>query len=93
MPPLAFSSPARWLTQRPGPHTVGRPSQAVLRREAARYAREEVAWLRSRGHARWLPYAAVYEGAKFAGLQLGARHARLPLALKRRLSASPAFWS
>jgi len=69
-----------------------RPSAAVLRREAARYAREEVAWLVRSGNAAWLPYAAVYELAKFAGLQLGARHRALPTGLKRRLSAVPAYW-
>ncbi len=69
-----------------------RPSQAVLRRQAVRYAREEVAWLARHGHARWLPYAGVYELAKFAGLQLGARHRVLPARLKRRLSAAPAYW-
>jgi rhamnosyltransferase len=69
-----------------------RPSQAVLRRQAVRYAREEVAWLARNGHARWLPYAGVYELAKFAGLQLGARHRVLPPRLKRRLSAAPAYW-
>ncbi len=69
-----------------------RPSQAVLRRQAVRYAREEVAWLARSGNARWLPYAGVYELAKFAGLQLGARHRVLPPRLKRRLSAAPAYW-
>ena len=69
-----------------------RPSQAVLRRQAVRYAREEVAWLARNGHARWMPYAGVYELAKFAGLPLGARHRVLPPRLKRRLSAAPAYW-
>lgn len=63
-----------------------RPSAMTLRREAARYAREEVAWLVRNGEARWLPYTAVYELAKFAGLQLGARHRSLP----RRLPAASA---
>ena len=44
------------------------------------------------GQRRWIPYTAVYELAKFVGLQLGARHRRLPLALKRRLSAQPSYW-
>ena len=39
------------------------------------------------GQRRWIPYAAVYELAKFAGLQLGLRHDRLPRSLKRRLSS------
>ena len=69
-----------------------RPSEDVLRRQALRYAREEVAWLVRTGQARWLPYAAVYELAKFAGLQLGARHRRLPRGVKRLLSAVPAYW-
>ena len=69
------------------------PSQAVLRRRAADYARREVGWLLRNGHARWLPFAAVYELAKFAGLQLGTRHRSLPRALKVRFSAVPSYWS
>lgn len=71
----------------------GAPAQRTVRREALRYAREELRWLWRSGHRRWLPYAAVYEGAKFAGLQLGARHRRLPAGLRRRLSASPGYWT
>ncbi|MGH2924167.1 MAG: glycosyltransferase family 2 protein, partial [Solirubrobacterales bacterium] len=67
-------------------------SARVLRRSALRYGRGELAWLWRSGHRRWVPYAVVYELAKYAGLQLGARHRRLPTALKRRLSAHPAFW-
>jgi hypothetical protein len=51
-----------------GPH-----ARAALRREAVRYAVEEVAWLWRTGQRRWLPYAAVYELTKFAALQLGSR--------------------
>jgi rhamnosyltransferase len=69
-----------------------RPSARVLRSEAGRYAREEVAWLVREGEARSLPYTALYEGAKYAGLQLGARHRMLPRPLKRRLSALPSYW-
>jgi rhamnosyltransferase len=70
----------------------GAASGGVLRREALRYAREEVAWLSRTGRRRWIPYAAVYELAKFAGVQLGARHRRLPLWAKRRLSFYPDYW-
>lgn len=70
-----------------------RPSSRVLRRRALRYAKEEVTWLIREGHAAWVPYAAVYELAKFAGLQLGTRHRLLPRAAKRRLSALPAYWN
>jgi rhamnosyltransferase len=70
----------------------GAASSGVLRREALRYAREEVAWLSQTGRRRWIPYAAVYELAKFLGVQLGARHRRLPLWAKRRLSFYPEYW-
>jgi len=70
-----------------------RPSSVVLRRQALRYARGELAWLWSTGRRRWIPYSAAYEAAKFAGLQLGIRHERLPYALKVRFSALPGYWS
>ena len=69
-----------------------RPSQAVLYREAARYAREELKYLVRTGNARFIPYACIYELAKFAGLHLGASHARLPRRLKVRCSATPSYW-
>ena len=71
----------------------GSSSAGVLRKEALRYARDEVAWLARTGQRRWIPYAAVYELAKFAGLQLGARHRRLPLWAKRRFSFYPDHWA
>jgi rhamnosyltransferase len=70
----------------------GSASSRVLRREAGRYARDELAWLTRTGQRRWIPYTAAYELAKFAGVQLGARHRRLPLSLKRRFSFYPAYW-
>ena len=71
---------------------AGGNSAAVVRRAAARYGRGELGWLWRTGQRRWIPYTAVYELAKFAGLQLGARHRLLPTALKRRLSNQPAYW-
>jgi rhamnosyltransferase len=70
----------------------GRPAARVLRTRAWRYAREEVRWLIANGEARALPYTAVYELAKYAGLLLGARHRRLPRWLKRRFSLFPWLW-
>lgn len=67
-------------------------ARKALRRRARRYAREEAAWLVREGHTAWLPYAAVYELAKYAGLWLGAHHNLLPRPLKRRLSALPGYW-
>jgi len=71
----------------------GRASQGALRRAGIRYAKGEIAWLWRTGQRRWLPYATAYELAKFAGLQLGARHRLLPASVKRRLSAYPGYWS
>jgi rhamnosyltransferase len=67
-------------------------SRKVLRASALRYAREEVVWLARGGQRRWIPYAAVYESAKLAGLVLGANHRRLPTRVKRRFSALPSHW-
>jgi GT2 family glycosyltransferase len=64
----------------------GRPAARVLMREAARYGRDELRWLLTTRQLRWVPYTAAYELAKFAGLQLGAHHRRLPSWLKGRLS-------
>ncbi|MGH3132788.1 MAG: glycosyltransferase, partial [Gaiellaceae bacterium] len=66
-----------------------RASRVALRRAGIRYGLGEIRWLWRTGRRRWLPYSAVYESAKFAGLQLGLRHERIPLPLKRRLSQLP----
>ena len=70
-------------------YVEGDESRAALRRAGARYAREELAWLWRTGRRRWIPYTGVYELGKFAGLQLGLRHERLPRRLVSRLSAFP----
>lgn len=69
-----------------------RHSSRVLKRAAIAYARGELAWLWRTGRRRWIPYAAVYEASKMLGLLAGTRHERIPLRLKRRLSALPAHW-
>ena len=66
-----------------------RESRRALRGAAGDYARGELAWLWRTGQRRWIPYAVTYEGAKFAGLQLGLRHERLPRWLRARMSALP----
>jgi rhamnosyltransferase len=65
----------------------GDESRSALRRAGTRYAREELDWLWRTGRRRWIPYTVVYELAKFAGLQLGLRHERLPRSVRRRLSS------
>ena len=52
----------------------------------------KLAWLWRTGQRRWIPYAAVYETSKMLGLLAGTRHERIPLRLKRHLSALPAHW-
>jgi rhamnosyltransferase len=69
-----------------------RDSSRVLRRAAIRYGRGEIGWLVHTGQGRWIPYTVLYELTKMAGLLIGARHERLPPALRRRLSALPSFW-
>lgn len=67
-------------------------AEGALRERATRYAREELAWMVRNGYGHWIPYAGIYELAKYAGLRAGTRHERLPLGIKRRLSAHPAYW-
>jgi rhamnosyltransferase len=69
-----------------------RHSSRVLRRAALRYAAGELTWLWRTGRRRWIPYAVVYESTKMIGLVAGANHERIPLELKRRMSAIPAWW-
>jgi rhamnosyltransferase len=71
----------------------GAPAQGVLWRKGVSYARGELAWMVRSGHARWIPYTCVYEAAKFVGIQLGARHERLPLWLKRRWTRYPGWFT
>ncbi len=73
-------------------YAAGSGGSGALRRAGARYARGEVEWLWGNGQGRWIPYAAAYELAKFAGMQLGRRHRHLPLSLKRRFSALSSYW-
>jgi rhamnosyltransferase len=70
-------------------YVEGDESRAALRRAGALYAKEELRWLWGTGQRRWIPYTAVYELAKFAGLQLGLRHAHLPRRLVSSLSGIP----
>jgi rhamnosyltransferase len=73
-------------------YAAGSGGSGALRRAGARYARGEIEWLWETGQRRWIPYAAVYELAKFAGMQLGRRQRHLPLPLKRRFSALSSYW-
>ena len=54
----------------------GAGAARVLRSNASRYAVGRAAVAAALRNARWIPYACVYELAKFAGLQLGRQHRR-----------------
>jgi rhamnosyltransferase len=71
----------------------GATAQRTLRRQGLAYARGELVWLVRSGNARCIPYACLYEGMKFVGIQLGARHERLPLWLKKRWTRYPQWFS
>jgi rhamnosyltransferase len=71
----------------------GVSAQRTLRRKGLDYARGELRWMVSSGNARWIPYTCLYEGLKFAGIQLGARHERVPLWLKRRWTRYPQWFT
>lgn len=71
----------------------GAPAQKALRRQGAAYATGELRWMVRSGNARWIPYTCVYEGLKFVGIQLGYRHERLPLWLKKRWTRYPQWFT
>jgi rhamnosyltransferase len=73
-------------------YAAGSRGSRALRRAGANYARGEVKWLWATRQRRWIPYAAVYELAKFTGMQLGRHHRHLPLRVKRSFSALSSYW-
>ena len=73
-------------------YMAGASAARTLRSNAVRYATGEVRWLSRTGNRRWIPYAGVYELAKFVGLQLGRLHRRLPRRVCRAFSAHPSWW-
>lgn len=60
--------------------------------EGLRYVRSELAFL-WRNAPLAIPEALLRLPLKYLGYRLGRKQARLPLWLKRRLSANPAFWN
>ena len=64
----------------------------VLRRAAAAYLRAEIGWLVRAGRAHWIRTPSSTKRASWQA-RAGTRHRRLPLGLKRRLSAMPSYWN
>ena len=50
------------------------------------YAKSEMKFLIANGYIKWLPYAVLYDLAKFFGMSLGRKEKYLPVAVKKRLS-------
>ncbi|HUV45515.1 MAG TPA: glycosyltransferase family 2 protein [Dehalococcoidia bacterium] len=61
--------------------------------EGLAYTKNELKFLISNGYMKWLPYAILYDLAKFFGVSLGKREKYLPLGVKRRLSLYSYHWS
>ena len=56
------------------------------------YAKCEMKFLLANGYMKWLPYAVLYDLAKFFGVFLGKKEKHLPLGLKKRLSLHSYYW-
>lgn len=70
----------------------GAEASERLNSAALIYARGEIGWLIRTGRAGWIPYAVVYELAKWVGLQLGHRYRVVPSWLRPKLSSLPRYW-
>ena len=64
--------------RRPCVRERGERVPGALRRSRRAVRARRDRWLWRTRQLRWLPYAALYESAKFVGLQLGLRHQRIP---------------
>jgi len=62
-------------------------------RRGLNYVRQEMEFLVGNGYLWWIPYAFVYDVAKFVGISLGKRERYLAAALKRRLSMHSDYWA
>ncbi len=60
--------------------------------EGMRFAVRQFGWLLRRGHVFWAMRSLLENAARFLAFELGRRHHRLPLALKRRLGMHPRHW-
>jgi rhamnosyltransferase len=61
--------------------------------EGLRFIREELRFLADSGRMSEIPGALVRDAAKYLGYRLGRGHARLPLAVKRRICLHSFFWN
>jgi rhamnosyltransferase len=56
--------------------------------EGLRYLSGEMSYLARQRQFLWMPYALLYEAAKFAGIVAGRQHDRMPAWMVRSLSAN-----
>ncbi len=60
--------------------------------QGLQYVCQEMKFLLGNGYVKWLPYAVLYDLAKFLGVMLGKKERWLPLRLKEYLSKHSYFW-
>lgn len=60
--------------------------------EGLSYTWQEMRFLIGNGYVKWLPYAVLYDLAKFLGVSLGKQEKWLPLSLKKYLGSISYYW-
>lgn len=60
--------------------------------QGLKYVKQELQFLIGNGHTKWLPYAILYDLAKFFGVSLGKNERYLPLSFKKLLSSNGYYW-
>jgi rhamnosyltransferase len=68
-------------------------SPRAVRGEGTAFVRRELGWLRETGQARWIPRTLAHEAWRYLAFQAGRHHALVPPPLRRRLSATPSYWT
>ena len=69
-----------------------RYSMVDLIADGLKFVAEEYRFMLEHNYWYWIPYALVYDFAKFSGLFLGARYRMMPLWLKKALSKKRNHW-
>lgn len=75
-----------------GRHTAEEYASDKFINQGLKYVTREFQFLVSQGYAKWLPYAILYDLAKFLGVSLGKKEKYLPLSIKKSLSSNKYYW-
>ena len=60
--------------------------------DGLRFISEEYKFMLKNGYARWIPYAIIYDTAKFTGVFLGSKQKHMPIWMKRALCKKKNHW-